>query len=162
MDAKQWLNIFDQAIVYNNFRDLASIVPQSTDLKELKRRISNANNAKRRDVMFNHQMGYHFGVEDMGEWTVPAYNRRYEDNFVEAISAVLPNNVIKLTRPINAKVGTEVRIWIKDHYYDDQRGVVKELRGNGQMLVEITTKAARGGVKTNPVMWVKPTELRAV
>lgn len=126
--------------------------------KKMIRGIWSANNAKSRDL---YTKGLRTALQDE---KALSDGRGLEEVYLTSLEATK-----SIRRPILAPTtlatGNQVVIWIKDHLYDNQRGVVREIRSTGEYLIEITSKTPPklGREILNnakALMWVKLSDVR--
>ena len=139
--ATTWLQKFNYATEYKDLKSLRELTePDEALFESVKRKITDAFNAKQRDIVNSTEMKIH-PTSRKNQYTQHDYFKA-EDSMggyldEELYSATNHNGL----NPKDLKIGDTVKFVAKNHLYSNQFAHVIEIRDSRLILIEIFTKA---------------------
>lgn len=150
MSPTEWLTKFNYAVQHNDQKSLKQISPTTKVFMKLKKELSDGGNARRRDIVRQTEIDntprackstytdYEYSKKS---YTMDDYLKLDEQRAGYLDSDTYSSGNRYLSNTIEFQVGDQVKFVAKDHYYENQNGIILEKRGK-TFLIEITSKGA--------------------
>lgn len=152
MSPRDWLTKFNYAFDRNDLKSLEQIAPSRGIYLKVKKELTDNDNARRRDIVSQtravDQIKPSRGFYTMSDYIKNEHSYTMDDylkteerraGYLDSDTYSIGNRY--LSNSIEYSVGDQVKFIAKDHYYENQDGIIVEKRGR-TFLVEIISKGA--------------------